>query len=317
LVRLEWPRELANLAVEARNGPFKVRGTTQPGLYLEGPVERLTAPRLDVSLDAVLADRVADAKFALKSNALAASGNGKIDLANSRFGNFRLGAMLLTPGAIADNLNGRGVRLAAALDGPFATPVVDYKLQAMALGFGETVVEGLYAEGRARVDADRIQVPIAARARRIAGLNAAAGQLLTNVALNGDIAINNGTEILSDNLRIRSDRIDGTAILAANMATGRYVGALKGRVNDYRVDGIGIVNLSTDASLYTPAAGGFGIRGRVVAQTSRLFNAGVRDFLGGNAITRVNLDYTPQGVIAFSGLRLTAPQFRITDGSGR
>jgi translocation and assembly module TamB len=308
--------QLANLAIEARDGSFHVRGPTQPGLYLKGPVERLTAPRLDVAIDATLDDRKADTRLQLRSSALAVSAQGLLDLGNSRFGNFRGEAMLLTPGAIAPNLNGRSVRLAVALDGPFATPVVDYKLQAAALGFGTMGVEGLYAEGKARVDADRIMIPIAARAARVNGLNAAAGGLLTNVRIDGDLAINHFTEILSDNLKLRSDRIDATAMIAADIAKGRYAGALKGRVNGYRIDGIGIVNLTTDARLYSPASGGFGIRGRVVAQTARIFNDGVREFLGGNAYTRADIDYTPQGIIKFSGLRMTAPQFRITDGSG-
>ncbi len=307
---------LADLNIRARNGTFAVRGTTQPGLYLKGPVERLTAPRLDVAIDATLADRVADTRIRLRSNALQVAANGRLDLAASRFGNFRAEAVLLTPGAIAPNLAGRSVRAVVALDGPFATPVVDYKISADTLAFGAMGVEGLYAEGKARVDADRILVPIAARARRVTGLNAAAGGLLTNVAINGDLAIS-GAQILSDNLRLRSDRIDATAIVAANMSTGRYAGALKGRINDYRVEGFGIVNLTTDAELYSPASGGFGIRGRVVARTARIFNDGARDFLGGNAIARVDLDYDPQGIINFSGLRVTARQFRISRGSGR
>ena len=309
--------QLANLGIEARNGNIRVRGTTQPGLYLKGPVERLTAPRLDVAIDAALADRIADTKIQLRSSALQVAADGKLDLAQSRFGNFRVEAMLLTPGAIAPNLNGRSVRATLALDGAFATPVVDYKLQAAAIGFGEMVAEGLYAEGKARIDTDRILVPVNARAKRISGLNAAAGGLLTNVAINGDLAINNGTEILSDNLRIRSDRIDATAIVAANLSTGRYAGALKGRVNDYRVEGFGIVNLTTDAKLYTAPAGGFGIRGRIVARTSRILNDGARTFLGGNAIARVDLDYDPRGIINFSNVRVTAPQFRVTNGYGR
>ncbi|MBM3927621.1 MAG: hypothetical protein FJ335_04065, partial [Sphingomonadales bacterium] len=308
---------LADLRIEGRDGRFVVRGTTQPGLYLQGPVERLTSPRLDIAIDAAFDQRVADTKLLLRSSALQVTGDGKIDLGNSQFSNFRATAMLLTPGAIAPNLNGREVQLAAALDGPFATPVVDYKLRAAALGFGETIVQGLYAEGRARIDADRIMIPVAARAARVTGLNAAAGGLLTNVTVNGDLAISNGTQILSDNLRIRSDRIDATAIVAANLSTGRYTGALKGRVNDYRVEGFGIVNLTTDAQLYAPAAGGFGVRGRIVARTARIFNDGARDFLGGNAIARVDLDYTPQGIILFDNLRVTAPQFRVTRGSGR
>ncbi len=308
---------LANLGVEGRDGTFKVRGSTQPGLYLQGPVERLTAPRLDVAIDAALANRIADTKLVLRSSALQVTGDGKIDLGQSRFSNFRGTAMLLTPGAIAPNLRGRSVNVALALDGPFGTPVVDYKLTADAIGFGETTVEGLYAEGKARIDADRIRVPIAARAKRVSGLNAAAGGLLTNVSVNGDLAISGGTQVVSDNLRIRSDRIDATAIVAANLATGRYAGALKGRINDYRVEGFGIVNLTTDAELYTAPGGGFGIRGRVVAQTARIFNDGAREFLGGNAIARVNLDYDPRGIITFTNLRVTAPQFRVTNGSGR
>ena len=309
--------ELAKLAIEARNGSFKVRGPTRPGLYLKGPAERLASPQLDVAIDSTLAERKADTRFQLRSSALAVNGQGLLDLGQSRFGGFRVEAMLLTPGAIAPNLAGRSVRAAVQLDGPFARPVVDYKVQAATLAFGEMGVERLYAEGKARVDSDRILVPINARAARVTGLNAAAGGLVTNVAVNGDLAINGGTEFLSDNLKLRSDKIDATAIVAANMTTGRYAGALKGRVNDYRVDGFGIVNLNTDAKLYSPASGGFGIRGRVVAQTARIFNNGLRDLLGGNAITRVDLDYTPQGIVAFSNLRLTAPDFRLTNGSGR
>ncbi|MGT2512900.1 translocation/assembly module TamB domain-containing protein [Sphingomonas panni] len=308
---------LADLALTGRDGRFTVRGSTRPDLILQGPVERLTAPRMDVAIDAALADRKADTRIQLRSSALAVNAAGLLDLGNSRFGNFRTEAMLLTPGAIAPNLNGRSVRAAVVLDGGFGTPTVDYKVQAAALGFGETVVEQLYAEGRATVDADRILIPIAAKARRISGLNAAVGGLVTNVSINGDLAIA-GDQVLSDNLRIRSDRIDATAIVAANLTTGRYTGAIKGRINDYEVASIGILNLTTDASLYAAPQGGFGIKGRVVAQTTRLFNEGIRNFLGGNVTTtRADVGVGPDGIVSFSNVRMNAPQFRITDGSGR
>lgn len=308
--------QLANLAITARSGTIQVRGVTQPGLYLKGPVERLASPNLQVALDAKLDQRRADTRLRLRSDALALATTGVIDLGESRFRGFRVEGMLLTPGAIAPNLNGRSVRGAVALDGPFATPTVDYKIQAAAIGFGETVLQGLYAEGRATVNADRILVPVKAKVARISGLNAAAGGLLTNVTLSGDLAIT-GPQILSENLRIRSDRIDATAILAANVSTGRYTGALKGRVNDYTIDGIGIVNLETDADLYAAASGGWGIKGRIVGRSTRLFNAGVRDFLGGNAILRVNVALDPSGIVNFSDLKLAAPQFKLLNGSGR
>lgn len=308
--------QLANLALTATNGHITVRGPTKPGLYLQGPVERLTAPQLDVAIDTTLNDRKADTRMTLKSDALAVDAGGLIDLANSRFANFAVNAKLLTPGAIAPNLRGRDVTARLVLDGAFATPTVDYKVRAAAIGFGTTTVENVYAEGLARVNADRILVPLNARAARVTGLNAAVGGLTTNVRIQGDIAVAM-PNILSDNLKIRSDKIDATAVIVANMATGRYTGALKGRVNNYRVDGIGILNLTTDAKLVPGPNGGFGIVGRVAAQTTQLFNEGARNFLGGNAIVRSDIGYSPEGIVTFRNLRINAPQFRITKGDGR
>ncbi len=308
--------QLANLALTATDGHITVRGPTRPGLYLEGPVERLTAPQLDVAIDTTLNDRKADTRMTLRSSALSVDAGGLLDLANSRFGNFAVDAKLLTPGAIAPNLRGRDVTARLVLDGAFATPTVDYKVRAAAIGFGTTTVENVYAEGLARVNADRILVPLNARAARVTGLNAAIGGLTTNVRIQGDLAIAM-PNILSDNLRIRSDKIDATAIIVANMATGRYSGALKGRVNNYRVDGVGIINLSTDAKLVPGPNGGFGIVGRVAAQTTQLFNDGARNFLGGNAVVRSDIGYSPEGIVTFRNLRMNAPQFRITRGDGR
>ncbi|MCP3734552.1 translocation/assembly module TamB domain-containing protein [Sphingomonas sp. RP10(2022)] len=308
--------QLANVGLTARNGHIEVRGFATPGLYLQGPVERLTAPRLDLAIDTTLNDRKADTRMTLKSDALAVDAGGLIDLANSRFGNFAFNARLLTPGAIAPNLRGRDVMARVVLDGAFATPTVDYKINAAAIGFGTTTVENVYAEGLARVNADRILVPVKARARRVTGLNAAVGGLTNNVRIEGDFAISM-PNILSDNLRIRSDTIDATAIVVANTATGRYTGALKGRVNNYRLESIGILDLSTDAKLVPGTNGGFGITGRVVAQTKQLFNSGVRDFLGGNAVVRSDIGYSPEGIVTFRNLRMNAPQFRVTRGQGR
>ncbi len=307
--------QFADLGVTARDGHIQVRGSARPGLYLEGPVERLTAPRMEVAIDTTLQERRADTRAKLRSDSLFVDAGGVLDFAASRFGNFAVDARLLAPGAIAPNLRGRDVTARVVLDGAFATPTVDYKVRAAAIGFGETTVEDIYAEGLARVNSDRILIPLRARARRVVGLNVAAGELLTNVRVDGDLAIQ-GVNILSDNLRIRSDRIDATAVVVANVSTGRYTGALKGRINDYRIESIGILDLTTDAELVT-TPGGFGIRGRIVARTSQIFNEGARTFLGGNAVVRADVGYNPDGVITFSGLRLNAPQFRVTRGSGR
>ena len=309
-------QSLADLAITARSGRFAVRGQVVPGLMLGGPAARLAGPAIGIDLTATLAERRVDAVLRARSAAMALDAAGLIDLAESRFGDFRVNAQLLRPGAIADNAAGRDVRLSAVLDGPFATPTVAYALDAAALAFNTTGIEGLHAEGRATIDADRILIPVAARARRVTGLNAAAGGLLTNLSAVGTLAYADG-KLISDNLRLRSDRIDATAILIADFANGRYTGALKGRVNDYQIDGIGRINLTTDAELVPGASGGFGIRGRVRIVTRRLDNASVANALGGNAVITADVAYSPQGVATVRNLRLAAPDFRITAGEGR
>lgn len=307
---------LANLDLGAQRGTFTIRGLTHPGLYLKGPVERLTQPGLAVDIVSTLDKRRADTKMTLKSDALAVAAQGALDLGRNTFGNVVVDARLLTPGAILPNLSGRDVLAHLVLDGPFATPVVDYRLSAAQFAFGTTGVESLTAAGKARVDADHILVPVSARAKRVTGLNAAAGGLLTNVAVNGDFGYAKG-KLLSDNLKIKSDKIDATAIVVADIPSGRYTGALKGRVNDYRIDGIGIVNLTTDAKLVSLAKGGFGITGRVVARTARIFNSGAQSFLGGNALVKSDVGYDPAGLVTFNNVRLAAPRLSIVRGGGR
>ncbi|MBU3078797.1 translocation/assembly module TamB domain-containing protein [Sphingomonas quercus] len=307
--------ELAALAVTGRNGVFTVKGPLTAGSLLSGPAARLAQPNVDLDLTAALADRKVDLTAAARSGAATVSARGLVDLGASRFGNLRLVAKLLRPGAIADEARGRDVTLDAVLDGPMATPTIDYTLRAAALGFGATGLEEVTARGRATIDADRILIPVSMTARRVTGLNAAAGGLLTNVRADGHLAWSAG-RLLSDDLKLRSDRIDATAILIADIAHGKYTGALKGRVNDYQVDGLGRINLVTDARLVTGPRGGFGIRGHVRAVTRRLDDASVQGFLGGQAVTTAIVGYDENGRVTVERLRLDAPQFRVTQGQG-
>ncbi|MES1972331.1 MAG: translocation/assembly module TamB domain-containing protein [Pseudomonadota bacterium] len=308
-------RPLAKLALAARNGTVTVRGPLHPGLILTGPIERLTAPALSVDLSARLANRGADTRLRLHSEALAVTAGGLIDFGRNRFEAVQVDARLLTPGAIANNLNGRDFGISLRLDGAFARPLVDYKITAAAIGFGKTVVQGFYAEGKARVDADRIVIPVSARIARVTGLNAAAGGLLTKVTVDGSFAVS-GDTLLSDNLRIRSPQIDATAVVVADLSTGIYRGALKGRVNQYRIDGIGIVDLTTDMNLKTVASGGFGLQGRFSATSVRIDNDSVAEFLGGKTVVTGNVSVDPQGLVQVRDLRIAAPRFLLANGTG-
>ncbi|UZW54233.1 translocation/assembly module TamB domain-containing protein [Sphingobium sp. JS3065] len=307
--------ELANIALAARDGNFTAKGPVRPGLVLAGTVDRLTTPQLDVDLLAGVNERRVNLKGSLKSPALSATANGLIDLGKSRFSALRIDAVLLTPGAIMEKVKGRDVRASVILDGPMATPFIDYDLTAKQLAFDATGIENLKASGRAVIDVDRIRIPVSATASRVTGLNAAAGGLLRNLRVKGDFAYAAG-KLISDNLKIDSDRVDATAIVLADLDNAIYRGALKGRVNDYRIDGVGIVNLNTDVHLVPGPKGGFGLDGRFGVRTARWENASVRDFLGGNAVMSGRIGMTPQGKFTLAGLKGAAPNFRVHSGSG-
>ncbi|MGZ8337493.1 MAG: translocation/assembly module TamB domain-containing protein, partial [Allosphingosinicella sp.] len=304
----------ADLALSARDGTFSAQGPLRPGLFISGPVERLAGPQALVSLVTTVENRRADLRLRMSSAALAVAAEGLVDLGRNRYENLRVATRLIQPGTIAPNLSGRDVRLAMILNGDFATPSVAYDLRAARLTFDTTTIEGLHAVGAARVRADDIIVPVSARARRILGFDALAGGPVANVRLDGQLGLA-GTRLVSDNLRLRSDRIDATLALAFDFSTGRYLAGIQGRVNNYLVDGVGLIDLTTDLDL-VGEAGGFGLRGRIAARTRRIDNATIAELLGGPATLSANVAVEASGLVRVDNVRLAAPLLRVTSGSG-
>ncbi|WP_338425842.1 translocation/assembly module TamB domain-containing protein [Sphingopyxis kveilinensis] len=306
---------LARIALTARDGSLAAKGNAQPSRLLGGPVAELLAPETAIDFKVRLAERKAMLDGRLTSSAADLGISGGVDLGANRYEGLALAVNILRPGAIAPALRATGLRAAATLDGDFARPTVDYRANAASLIVNDIIVDRLSLAGKARVDADQIIIPVAGQAARIRGLDTVAGGTLADVRLDGDLAYADG-RILSDNLRLRSPRIDAKAIVIADLNRGFYTGAIDGRVNDYRIESVGIFDIDTDADLKTAPRGGFEIVGRVRARSTRLFNSGVRDFLGGNATASGEVRYGTDGIVRFAGLRLTAPRLRVTGGQG-
>ena len=160
-----------------------------------------------------------------------------------------------------------------------------------------------------------MRLPVHATAARVLGLPQAAGGVTTNLRVDGDVTVT-AKQIASDDLRIRSDRLDATLVLALSLDTGRYDAALKGRIDRYELPGVGVVDLVTDAKLIPTGRGQFRIAGHVHAVTRRIDNAQAANLLGGNAVVDADFSRTPDGGFALADLRLTAPKFRILNGRG-
>lgn len=306
---------LARIGLAARDGTFAVKGRAQLSRLLEGTAAALLGPETEIALTAALDERKAALDGRVASDAIRLGISGGVDLGKNRYDALQLAFVLLRPSAVAPGVRGDGVRASARFDGAFATPTVVYQAQANALGVNDIIVEALSLGGKARVDADQILIPVAGRAARIRGLDSVAGGQLTQVRLDGDLAWSDG-RLLSDNLRLRSPRIDAKAIIVADTNKGFYTGAIDGRVNNYRIESVGIFNIGANMDLKTAPRGGFEIAGNVRARSTKLFNNGLRDLLGGNAVTTANVRYGTDGVVRFSNLRLTAPLLRVTGGQG-
>ncbi len=307
-------KPMAVLDVKARENTVAVNGPLTLENYLPPSTAALFTPSADLKLSAVLKERRADVAGTLNSEAMQLNANGGVDLSDNTFDGLKMAFVLLRPSALAPNLSGSGLRAMLTLDGAFTTPKVAYAINANRLAMNDMGLEQFAAKGNARVDTDRIIIPVSATARRITGLDTVAGGTLANVRLDGDLAID-GPRVLSDNMRIRSDRIDAKAILVANMKTGLYTGALNGNIDNYRLESVGIFNIETDLDLETDSRG-FALAGKVRARSTRLLNDSLQSYLGGNFSASSDVRYGSDGTVRFANLRLTAPDLRIVSGSG-
>ncbi len=306
---------LTRLQLLGTNGTITMRGPTYVSRLVNGATASLLGPQTDVALSAVLGNRRAKVTGTISSDAFTLAPDGTVDLSDNSFKDFKLAFVLLKPSAIAPKLSGAGIQFLGTLNGAFATPKVDYVISADRIVMNDMGLEHLSAHGAATVDAQHILIPVAAHVARITGLDAVAGGQLANVSLNGDIAIK-GSKILSDNMRIRSDRIDAKLILLADMAKGLYTGAVNGKIDNYRIESLGVFDIQTDAKLRAVGASGFAMTGKVRVRSTKLFNSGVASFLGGNAVASTDVGYGTDGVVRFANLRLVAPLLRVTSGSG-
>ncbi|MEJ5975123.1 translocation/assembly module TamB domain-containing protein [Novosphingobium sp. PS1R-30] len=306
--------EFARLALTARDGTFAIKGPARFARLVNGATANLLGPANAIDLTAVVKARKADLSGTLSGDAMGLSVKGGVDLSNNSFADFQVGFALLRPSAIAPNLSGQDMRAQLTLNGAMARPTVAYVLNAARIQMNDMGLERLTATGESRVDADRIIIPVAARVGRITGLDTVAGGQLANVRLDGDLAID-WPRILSDNMRIRSDRIDAGLVLIADTSKGLYTGAINGKIDNYKVESVGTFNIETNVDLKTVPQG-FAMVGKVRARSTKLSNEGVRNFLGGNLTASAGVAYGPDGIIRFNTLRLESPQLRVTGGDG-
>jgi translocation and assembly module TamB len=164
------------------------------------------------------------------------------------------------------------------------------------------------------VRAQDIVVPVSARASRIIGFDAVAGGTISDVTLNGQVGVA-GMHLVSDNMILRSDRVNARLALAFDLSAGRYLAALQGRVNNYLVSSVGLFDLDTHLDM-TSSPAGFGLSGRVAARSRRIDNDTIRGLLGGDATITARIAMDPSGLVHVGNVMLASPRLHVATGGG-
>lgn len=306
---------IVDLALANRAGSFSLGGTAWLASLARGKLAALTAPRVQLQAQAVLADRVLEGTASARSAALEVTATGALDLGRSAFRKLLVAARLRQPQALFPNMTGRGIGLRALLDGAFGSAAFDYRLAAERVAFGATGFEEVRASGQGRFSAAPVRVPVALRAARVTGVGDVAGGILRALAVDGVLQVS-PTAIVGDALGLRSDRLSGTATVLLDLRTGHYDVALNGGLGRYLIAGLGLVDVSTRLSV-VPGPGGKGARvvGTGTARMLRLDNGFLASLAEGLPQITTGLERTPDGLLNLRNLVLTAPGIRLT-GNG-
>lgn len=306
---------VVDLKLAATGGRYRLSGALAPSVVLHGKLQRLTEPRMLVDGTATLADRQLRGALALRTPALAANVTGGLDLAERAYRDVRVRLRLLRPPALFPNMTADAMELRAILDGPTATARFDYRIDARRFAFDSTGFENAHAAGSGRLSPAPVRLPVRFAAARVTGIGDVAGGILRSLTVSGVLRVT-ALQVTGDDLQLRSDKLAGRLGLTVDLQNGHYQIGLNGVLGRYLIPGLGVVDVRSELHA-TPGAGGHGTRvvGHGAAQMVRLDNAFFRSLLGGLPHIETGLERTPDTVLHFIGLRLTAPSLQLT-GNG-
>lgn len=306
---------LLGLAVTARDGVFQVKGDTHPDRLVNMGSTVLLQPAVAVDLTATMKNRALDSQLKLSSRAMAVTADGVVDFAANSFHNLQVHARLLDPRALGSDITTDDLRADLLLDGAMKTPRIDYDIKATRFAVGTIKLSGLTAKGKSRVAEDKVTIPLNAQLVALSGINDQVDPLLTHLKLDGDVTIDKTGHLSSNTLHLNSDRVKASGTLSGSVTDSNYAAKVKAALNSYEIKDVGTVNVTTEATVvltnWHPS-----VTGTMAAQTTKISNKGVADFLGGNARITGGYAYGQNGVFSIHHVAGKAPDFTLLNADG-
>ncbi len=306
---------LADLKLTGRDGRFTVTGPTRPDLALTGESAEILKPNVQVDFDGTLRKRRLDLALGLTSDVATVKAKGLLDLAYNKFGHVEVHANLLRPERVEKDFTAQDLHADLRIDGAFATPRVDYDIDAKRFGLGNFKVAGLHAEGKSHFEKGILQVPLRAEWASLSGIDARVDPLLTHLKLTGDLTLDH-SQLASDNLRLKTDRVQASADLMADLSKGMFASNVKAGLKGYRVEKVGTVDLDTTVKIARTKTGALTLAGNFDARSTQWENDGLAKALGGNARVKGTYGMAPNGKIFVGKLSGGAPDFTLLSGDG-
>lgn len=301
----------SRIDLSAREGRYAIAGTVDPAAFGSGIAAQLASPRLMLSAEGTLAERILSGRLRLQSGMLRLDATGGVDLGRSSFDNLLLDLSVPRAAAILKNASSDGLVARLRLRGPFATAGYEYLLTARRLSLGKTRIDGLRAEGKGRLALEGATVlPLALTAQRIVLNDPVLDDVLRNVAIRGQVQIKDGV-LTSTPVAIRSNKIDGRVVLLADLRRGTYTAGFTGGIKGMEIPHFGRVDLTSKIDAINRTGSSLALTGKVRAVMRRLDNDFLRGLGEGLPQVTTDLVLNRDGRVDFRNLLLTAPGIRL------
>ncbi|MXP10159.1 translocation/assembly module TamB domain-containing protein [Pseudoblastomonas halimionae] len=306
---------LAAIRFVKQGETYELLGQIDPRNNLTGLPARAVGRTLSLRGTGSLVDSVLEGTFAFAGAALNGEAEGAVDLANNRFDELSLNAVLTEPNLFSDGLTLNGTRLQATLDGAFRDLEIEHQLSVDRLALGDYVVDGLTQSATATFDGTRFVLPLDARAQKIVTGMAQVDPRLNDVLANGTIVYTGG-RLLSDDLALRAPGLTADLQLRGDVGAGDYRLTGPVRANGLAIDSVGKAGGRARIDLRLRPGGGFSLAADLDAAITNVANGTVANLAGPRLDVDGMVRLASGRPILFDNLKVKSQKLSLT-ASGR
>ncbi len=304
---------VADLALSAKGGLYRVSGTLDPSSRLSGRLARFVGRRVAVEGQGRWSAGTITGSARLGVPAGVVRATGGLDVAAQAFRDLRLRATIARPELLVPTARARDLRLDARLDGAIPRAAFQWRLTADSLKVDRALVTGLVATGTGRLSDPPFGTTMRARAASVTGVDEDLDRILRDVRLSGPLSLSAERLVASD-LRLTAPDLVAKVGLRVDLRTGRYDAAVAAQLARFAIRGLGEVAVGGDLRL-VPDGRGFRYSGPASVRFRRLDNPFLQSLAKGLPSATARIERGGDKIVRFAGLTLISPGLTLS-GAG-